>query len=164
MKHIKVFENNSIDYKKESLKEYFKPKINWASFNYLLDRIMKYEDDSYDVTVLVCVGDPTLDKKFPIFGYSTKHDSEYTLSASVETLIKKFEEFNDEFYYRIFMKKMETGMILHNADDENVDEISVYVTNFQDNLYMTELQHRYDRIEKEFNSYSDDELILKDKI
>ena len=34
MKHIKVFENNSIDYKK-SLKEYFKPKINWASFNFI---------------------------------------------------------------------------------------------------------------------------------
>ena len=28
---------------------------------------MKYEDDSHDVTVLVCVGDPTLDKKVSNF-------------------------------------------------------------------------------------------------
>ena len=51
--------------------EFFKDKINWKDYNYILDRVTKMEDMGYDVSIYACVG-PNTPYYMNVYTYQSK--------------------------------------------------------------------------------------------
>lgn len=94
MKYIELFENSD-----NTVEEFYKDKIDWKFYNYLIDKMTVYEDAGYTVIITVCTGGGIFrfSTVYGLYGTGDDRCMKYSKNAHISNL-------NCDIYYCIYIK------------------------------------------------------------
>ena len=124
-----------------TVKEFFKEKINWKFYNFLLYNLTKIEDENenikYNLSVAVMAGDSTYANFHNIFSSGSYKESSETLTKAY---IKAYNE-NELFYIIRFFKDVDY-MILNELHGLLYDKVlDIDSTYYDDDTYVNAMEY-----------------------